>query len=83
MPRHPLLITTKVIGSLCSTATTISSKVICAPPSPHTHTTLWSGLPNAAPMAAGMPKPIVPMPPEDRKWREWVWRKYWAHHIWC
>ena len=46
-------------------------------------TVVWSGRAIAAPMAAGMPKPIVPMPPDERKWRGRLWRKNWADHIWC
>ena len=42
-----------------------------------------SGRPSAAPMAAGMPNPMVPMPPEERKRLGRLWRKYCAAHIWC
>ncbi len=33
-------------------------------PSPEMQTTVWSGQPTFAPIAAGSPKPIVPRPPE-------------------
>ncbi|MNG38514.1 hypothetical protein D3C84_1262540 [compost metagenome] len=42
---------------------------ICTEPSPVTQHTTASGLANWAPMAAGMPKPMVPRPPELIHWR--------------
>ena len=41
-----------------------SCMFICTDPSPAMQTTVWSGQPIFAPIAAGRPKPIVPRPPE-------------------
>ena len=60
-----------------------SCMFICTEPSPATQTTVSSGQPTFAPIAAGSPKPIVPRPPElihRRGLGKW---KYCAVHIWC
>ena len=51
--------------------------------SPDSTTVSRSGWATAAPIAAGIPKPIVPRPPDwiQRRGRS-KW-KYWAAHIWC
>ena len=41
-----------------------SCMFICTEPSPAMQTTVSSGHPTFAPIAAGRPKPIVPRPPE-------------------
>src|SRR5919106_1253773 len=46
-------------------------------------TTVSSGQPTFAPIAAGRPKPIVPRPPELIQRRGLAKWKYWAVHIWC
>ena len=69
MPRHRLSKTSTFTGTRWTDAVAISWLFICKDPSPATHTTVLSGHPKAAPMAAGNPNPIVPRPPEDRKLR--------------
>ncbi len=62
---------------------TISCPVIWKQPSPSTQTTVASGRAALAPIAAGMPKPIVPRPPEVMKLRGRSQRRYCIAHIWC
>ena len=50
-------------------------------PSPAMHTTVSSGQPTLAPIAAGSPKPIVPSPPELIQRRGLEKWKYCAVHI--
>src|SRR6266700_2329622 len=52
-------------------------------PSPSTSMTSLPGLASCAPMAAGSPKPMVPMLPEVRKVRAFTKSRYCAAHIWC
>ena len=60
-----------------------SCMFICTEPSPAMQTTVSSGQPTFAPIAAGRPKPIVPRPPELIQRRGSVKWKYCAVHIWC
>ena len=50
-------------------------------PSPLKQTTVRWGQANAAPIAAGSPKPIVPRPPEVNSWRGRRNGYAWAVHI--
>ena len=52
-------------------------------PSPSTSMTSRSGLAICAPMAAGRPKPMVPMLPDVSHVRGCLKSKYCAAHIWC
>ena len=56
-------------GSPLPTAVAISWMFIWIEPSLVISTTVLSGRPNCAPIAAGRPKPIVPSPPELRNVR--------------
>ena len=58
------------VYSLWMAAVASSASVIWKPPSPlKLKTGQPVSLPNAAPMAAGKPKPIVPAPPLECSWR--------------
>ena len=64
-------------------AVAISWLFIWNEPSPAMHTTCAPGRPNAAPMAAGNPNPMVPRPPEEMKERPSSRSMNCAAHIWC
>ena len=59
--------TSTFTGTRLMAAVAISWLFIWNDPSPATHTTVLSGHPMAAPMAAGKPKPMVPRPPDEMK----------------
>ena len=72
-----------LISSFSWTAVASSCIVICMLPSPvMTHTSL-SGLAIFTPMAAGIEKPMVPIPPEVMKVFGSLNQYSWAAHIWC
>jgi hypothetical protein len=66
---------------ICAVASSLW--VIWKPPSPTTAQTFLRGFANAAPIAAGQPKPIVPAPPLEIQWRFVLARQNCAAHIWC
>ena len=62
--RKLLLRTIILTGTLYCRIVPNSCIVIWSPPSPTNVTTILSGLPILAPIPAGSPNPIVPIPPE-------------------
>jgi hypothetical protein len=74
---------TTLTGIPCALQVASSWLFIWNEPSPVSSTLGTSGLPTAAPIAAGRPKPIVPRPPELIQRRGLAKWKYCAAHIWC
>ena len=72
-----------MIGSSSSTAVASSWLFIWNPPSPEIEITGTSGLPIFAPIAPGIPYPIVPRPPDIRSFFFSVISINCAVNIWC
>ena len=81
-PRKLLLSSMIFTGACCSMIVPNSWSVICKPPSPQNTHTVRSGAPNVAPIAAGSPNPIVPMPPLVTTERGFEYLKYLQANIW-
>ena len=82
MPRTPLFISSITRGIFSCTAVASSLRHMPKLPSPVTSTVrcpvaIW------APMAAPMPKPMVPRPPLEMNRRFSLNSQVWAAHIWC
>ena len=81
MPWKWLLRTKTLTGSLLTTAVAISCMFIWKLPSPAMQSTSLSRKAACAPNAAGIPKPIVPSPPEVSHRCGLLRTKCWAAHI--
>ncbi len=83
MPSPKLFSTMILIGRSYVVTVSSSPRFMRMLASPSTSITSLFGCANCAPMAAGRPKPIVPMLPDVSHWRGSRKSQYCAAHIWC